>query len=187
MADVTDPKISQAYEDVRSDKSETNWLLLDYISDGSDKLQVTKTGTGGLAELREVLDDTKASYAYARVTYSNDKESTREKFILVVTIPVSSSDILVLTTSTRPAGVDWAEVQDHEKSKGTASTLHIWSCMSSYCDPRSQISVQSADVKTVLRVFSVEVPAQEKDDLKEDPIVIKLRKVCAIVLPAKYN
>jgi hypothetical protein len=63
-------------------------LLLDYESERSDKLQVTQTGTGGLVELREVLDDSKASYAYARVTYSNDKESTREKFILVVNIPV---------------------------------------------------------------------------------------------------
>lgn len=76
-----------AYLDVRSDKSETNWLLLDYESDRSDKLKVTQTGTGGLTELREVLDDSKASYAYARVTYSNDKESTREKFILVVGYP----------------------------------------------------------------------------------------------------
>lgn len=29
----------------------------------------------------------------------------------------------------------------------------------------------------MLRVYSVEVPAREKDDLKEEPIVIKLRKV----------
>lgn len=63
-------------------------MLLDYVSDRSDKLQVTKTGMGGLAELREVLDDSKASYAYVRVTYANDKESTREKFILVVRVPL---------------------------------------------------------------------------------------------------
>lgn len=43
---------------------------------------------------------------------------------------------------------------------------------------RLQISVHSADVKSVLRVFSIEVPAREKDDLKEEPIVVKLRKVC---------
>ena len=47
---------------------------------------VTKTGTGGLSELRDALDDSKASYGYARVTYSSDKESQREKFILVVWI-----------------------------------------------------------------------------------------------------
>ena len=38
--------------------------------------------------------------------------------------------------------------------------------------------MHAADIKTVLRVFSIEVPAREKDDLKEEPIVIKLRKVC---------
>lgn len=60
--------------DVRSDKTDTNWVLLDYESDRSDKLVVTATGSGGLAELKEVLDDSKASYAYVRVAYSNDKE-----------------------------------------------------------------------------------------------------------------
>lgn len=40
-----------------------------------------------------------------------------------------------------------------------------------------KISVHTADVKSVLRVYSIEVPAREKDDLKEDPIVVKLRKV----------
>jgi hypothetical protein len=54
--------------------------------DRSDKLVVTATGTGGLAELQEKLDPAKASYAYARVTYSNDKESQREKFILITWI-----------------------------------------------------------------------------------------------------
>ena len=73
-----------AYLDVRNDKSETTWLLLDYESDRSDKLKLSQTGAGGLEELTNVLDDGKAQFAYARVTYSNDKESKREKFILVV-------------------------------------------------------------------------------------------------------
>ena len=55
-------------------------------SDRSDKLSLTATGTGGLEELRDHLDESKASYAYVRVRYSNDKESQREKFILVVWI-----------------------------------------------------------------------------------------------------
>ena len=76
-----------AYLEVRDDKSDTNWLLLDYESDKSDKLKVSQVGTGGLTELREALDDSKASYAYVRVTYANDKESTRQKFILVVRYP----------------------------------------------------------------------------------------------------
>ncbi|PSR70594.1 hypothetical protein EW026_g1636 [Hermanssonia centrifuga] len=135
MADVSDSKIDEAYNDVRSDKTETNWLLLDYETDRSDVLQLTATGTGGLEELRDKLDESKASYAYVRVRYSNDKESQREKFILVVWIGPSCKVMR-----------------------------------------KAKISVHAADVKQVLRVFSIEVPAREKDDLKEEPIVVKLRK-----------
>jgi len=135
MADLSDPAINEAYLDVRSDKSDTNWLLLDYESDRSDKLRLTQTGSGGLSELKESLDDSKASYAYARVTYSSDKESTREKFILV-----------------------------------------IWIGPNCKVMRKAKISVHAADVKNVLRVYSIEVPAREKDDLNEDPIVVRLRK-----------
>ncbi|KIM46867.1 hypothetical protein M413DRAFT_440439 [Hebeloma cylindrosporum] len=135
MADLTDPSIGEAYLEVRNDKSETNWLLLDYESDRSDKLKLTQTGTGGLSELKEALDDSRASYGYVRVSYSNDKESTREKFILVVWIGPNCKVMR-----------------------------------------KAKISVHSADVKNVLRVFSIEVPAREKDDLNEDPIVVRLRK-----------
>ncbi|KIM70747.1 hypothetical protein SCLCIDRAFT_101035 [Scleroderma citrinum Foug A] len=135
MADVSDPKIQQAYLDVRSDKSDANWLLLDYESDRSDKLVVTRTGTGGVSELREALDDARASFAYARVTFANDKESQREKFVLVVWI-------------------------------GSGCKIMR----------KGKISVHTADVKGVLRVYAIEVAAREKDDLKEEPIVDRLRK-----------
>jgi len=135
MADLTEPSINEAYLEVRNDKSDTNWMLLDYESDRSDKLKLTQTGTGGLSELRETLDDSKASYAYARVSYSNDKESTREKFILLVWIGPNCKVMR-----------------------------------------KAKISVHSADVKSVLRVYSIEVAAREKDDLNEDPIVVRLRK-----------
>ncbi|EPT02305.1 hypothetical protein FOMPIDRAFT_1022924 [Fomitopsis schrenkii] len=135
MADVSDPKIDEAYLDVRSDKTDTNWLLADYESDRSDKLQLTSTGSGGLEELREHLDDSKASFAYVRVQYANDKESKREKFILVVWIGPGCKVMR-----------------------------------------RAKISVHAADVKQVLRVYSLEVPAREKDDLKEEPIIVRLRK-----------
>ena len=104
---------------MRNDESETNWLLLDYESDRSDKLKLAQTGTGGLSELKEVLDDSKASYAYVRISYSNDKESTREKFILVV------RRCLQIRTACPPAdahvfcsgviGVDWAKLQSNEE------------------------------------------------------------------------
>ncbi|KAF8190394.1 ADF-like domain-containing protein [Mycena galopus ATCC 62051] len=135
MADLADPAINDAYLDVRSDKSETNWLLLDYENDRSDKLVLTSTGSGGLAEVRELLDDGKASYAYVRVSYSNDKESTREKFALVTWIGESCKVMR-----------------------------------------KARISVHAADVKSVLRVYSIEVAARDKTDLDEDPIVKRFRK-----------
>jgi len=135
MADVSDPKINEAYEDVRSSKSDTNWVLIDYENDRSDKLVVTATGTGGLAELQEKVDSAKGSFAYVRVTYSNDKESQREKFILVTWIGPGCKVMR-----------------------------------------KAKISVHTADVKTVFRTYSIDVAAREKDDLKEDPIVVRLRK-----------
>jgi hypothetical protein len=124
-----------AYLDVRDVKSETSWLLLDYASDRSDKLVLTKTGSGGLEELRDELDDSKASFGYARVKFANDSQSQREKFILVVWI-------------------------------GPGCKIMR----------KAKVSVHAADVKQVLRVFSIEVAAREKDDLKEDPIIVRLRK-----------
>lgn len=42
--------------------------------------------------------------------------------------------------------------------------------------------MHAADVKSALKVYSLEIPAREKDDLKEEPIVIKLRKVSIVNL-----
>lgn len=42
--------------------------------------------------------------------------------------------------------------------------------------------MHTADVKKVLKAFSIEVPARDHDDLKEDPIVVKLRKVRAYLV-----
>jgi len=135
MADVSASEIAEAWSDVRNDKSETNWMLVDYESDKSDKLMLTKTGTGGLSELAEAVDDTKASYAYVRVAYANDKESKREKFVLVCWIG--------------------PEVKVMRKAK---------------------VSVHAADVKHVLRSYSMDVAAKDKDDLKDEVIVPRLRK-----------
>ncbi|EKD03988.1 hypothetical protein A1Q2_01662 [Trichosporon asahii var. asahii CBS 8904] len=70
MADVKDPKIAEA--DVQSDKS--------------DKLVLSETGTGDLAEFASKLDPTKASFGFVRVTYSNDDHSQRVKFAFVTWI-----------------------------------------------------------------------------------------------------
>merc|ERR1712093_67081 len=135
MADVSAPEIKDAYDAVRSDKDDKTWLLLDYAGDRSDKLVLTATGTGGLDELMGQLKEGNASFAYVRVKYANDVESTREKFILVTWI---GKDVRVLR--------------------------------------KAKLSVHAADVKRVISVFSLEVPANSLDDLAEEPIVVRLRK-----------
>ncbi len=86
MSGLNAPEVLAAYDAVRSDKDETNWLLLSYAGAVGDKLKLAGTGTGGLPELAAQLDDGQAQYGYARVEYANDTESKRVKFALVVWI-----------------------------------------------------------------------------------------------------
>ncbi|KKA29692.1 hypothetical protein TD95_001359 [Thielaviopsis punctulata] len=79
------PEISAAYDAVRSDKDATNWMLVADIP-GTKKIGLSKTGTGGLAELVSELDDGQVQYAYVRQEYANDSESTRVKFALIIWI-----------------------------------------------------------------------------------------------------
>ncbi|RDW71788.1 hypothetical protein BP5796_07822 [Coleophoma crateriformis] len=86
MSGANSPEILAAYDAVRSDKDETNWLIISYAAASGDALALTSTGTGGLPELAEKLDESQAQYAYVRVEYANDTESKRVKFALVIWI-----------------------------------------------------------------------------------------------------
>ncbi|TLD28666.1 hypothetical protein PspLS_04241 [Pyricularia sp. CBS 133598] len=79
-ANVDTPEIRAAYDAVRSDKDNTNWLLLT----PSGKEAELTTGSEGWDEFVSKLDDAKDQYGYARVEYANDSESTRTKFVLVI-------------------------------------------------------------------------------------------------------
>lgn len=81
---LSDPEIAQAYEDVRSDKSPTTWMVLKYASGTSDSLKLDKTGEGDIAEMTESLGDDEAAYAYVRMKVGNDEYSERTKFAFVV-------------------------------------------------------------------------------------------------------
>ena len=86
MSGINSPEILAAYDAVRSDKDETNWLLISYAKPMGDAMTLTATGSGGLSELAEKLDESQAQYAYARVEYANDSESKRVKFVFIVWI-----------------------------------------------------------------------------------------------------
>ncbi|KAI9902345.1 hypothetical protein N3K66_001697 [Trichothecium roseum] len=86
MSGLDSPDIAAAYDAVRSDKDETNWLLISYAGPTGNKLSLSRTGSGGIEELAGHLDDGEVQYGYVRVEYANDKESRRVKFALVVWI-----------------------------------------------------------------------------------------------------
>ncbi|KAH7162090.1 hypothetical protein B0J13DRAFT_1233 [Dactylonectria estremocensis] len=86
MSGLDAPEVAAAYEAVRDDKDDTNWLLISYAAAVGNKLTLTATGKGGISELATHLDDGQVQYGYVRVEYANDKESTRVKFVLAVWI-----------------------------------------------------------------------------------------------------
>lgn len=105
MSGVDAPEILAAYDAVRSDKDETNWLLISYASGVGDKLTLTGTGTGGLPELAARLDDGQAQYGYVRVEYANDTESKRVKFALVIWIGENTKVMRKARVSIEAGGV----------------------------------------------------------------------------------
>lgn len=56
-------EIVKAYDDIRSDKSELNFLVINYEDAKSDKLFLKASGSGGLDELKQHLDPNEAQYA----------------------------------------------------------------------------------------------------------------------------
>ncbi|OAQ61250.1 actin-binding, cofilin/tropomyosin type [Pochonia chlamydosporia 170] len=86
MSGLDAPEIAAAYNAVRDDKDDTNWMLISYAEASGSKLSLSKTGSGGIAELAASLDDAQVQYGFVRVEYANDAESTRVKFALVVWI-----------------------------------------------------------------------------------------------------
>ncbi|KAF2464163.1 actin depolymerizing protein [Lindgomyces ingoldianus] len=132
---LSDVDIAQAYEDVRSDKSETTWLVLKYASGTPDSLKLDKTGTGDIAEMCECLGDDEAAYGYVRVTLGNDEYSERTKFAFVV-----------------------------------------WAGPNTKIMRKAKMSFQSGQVKQVLRSYAVEIQTDDKKDLEQEVVVMKLRK-----------
>ncbi|KAH6855485.1 hypothetical protein B0I37DRAFT_57351 [Chaetomium sp. MPI-CAGE-AT-0009] len=135
MSGLDSPEILAAYDAVRSDKDETNWLLISDASAKGDKLALSKTGTGGLPELAANLDDGQVQYAYVRVEYANDAESKRVKFALVVWIGENTKVMR-----------------------------------------KARVSIEAGAVKKVLSHYSVQVDADDRRDLDESDIVVRLRK-----------
>jgi len=79
MVDVSDPALAQAYQEVRDDSNDTNWTVFGYEGNA---IKVQGKGSGDIEELKGVLSEEEAQFAYLRVT-SGDSESKRSKFVFI--------------------------------------------------------------------------------------------------------
>merc|ERR1711974_140783 len=102
MADVSDPAISQGYQDVRNDGSPTNWVLMGY--EGNNKIVSQGSGSGGLSELVGKLADDQVQYGFFSVI-TGDSESRRTKFVLLTWIGPNVGALKKARTSVHKASV----------------------------------------------------------------------------------
>lgn len=96
MSQVDKEGLRTAYEDVRSDDSETAWAVFKYNED--NMIAVSATGTEYDAMLETFGDDERA-FAYVRV-YTGDELSKRAKFALLTWIGTSVGALKRAKTST---------------------------------------------------------------------------------------
>ncbi|KAH3757440.1 actin binding protein [Pelomyxa schiedti] len=82
MADVSDPALVEAYKDVRSDATPTNWVLCGYPGPNSNKIVVVRKSEGPYEELLAELKEDQCLYAFARFI-TGDAESKRAKFVFI--------------------------------------------------------------------------------------------------------
>jgi len=81
MAQV-DAAIGEAYQDVRSDSSGTQWSVFGYDKKEKNKIVLQAKGAGDFNCFTENFKDDEAQYGFAWVVLG-DEESKRAKFIFV--------------------------------------------------------------------------------------------------------
>jgi len=116
--DLSDPKIAEAYENVRDDSSDYDWLLLGY---GTSKkaLQLYGSGTGGLTEFASKLGNSEVLYGYVRVKYG---DSARAKFVMVTYVPEGLSGLSKAKANMHKPSVDQFLKYHHVQVNATTTS-----------------------------------------------------------------
>lgn len=84
--DISSPDITEAYNDVRDDRTETNWMAITWAEGSKDKVWcLAGKGTDGIEGFKAILSDTFIGYGYLRVN-TGDELSVRPKFVLVKSV-----------------------------------------------------------------------------------------------------
>eukprot|EP01134_Creolimax_fragrantissima_P000946 CFRG0946T1 len=123
--------IATAYEDVRNDGTESEWMFLAY--DDANMVFLESTGTG-YDELLTKFNDDNRGYAFVRVE-TGDELSKRAKFALITWIGDNVSAL-----------------------------------------KKAKVSIQKAEVKSVVKSFAAEILANDKGDASFKVVEDVLRK-----------
>ncbi|UJR31106.1 hypothetical protein I4U23_018614 [Adineta vaga] len=79
--DLSNADIQQAWQDVRNDAADTNWILLTYADNGD--VVLSGKGTGGLTEMKAQMNNNQVYFGVARVRAVDDHGSKRAKFVFI--------------------------------------------------------------------------------------------------------
>jgi len=79
MANVSDPAIANAYQEISGLRNPTNWIVLGYKNNNT--IQVVGKGSGGISEATRLLNDDAVNYGMFRITFTADDETERTKFV----------------------------------------------------------------------------------------------------------
>jgi len=101
---LNDSAIAQAWADIRSDDSATNWLLVGYDENQKDTLKLVGSGSGGMNELKTQLDSNQVLYGIFRVI-GVDQDSRRTKYVFVTFIGSGLSPLKRARTSTHKSAL----------------------------------------------------------------------------------
>jgi len=102
MADVSDSRLAEAYQDVRNDSTPTNWFVGGY--DGPAKIVFQAKGSDGFSGFADALKDNECQYGFVRFT-TGDEESKRAKFVFISWAGPSSKALARAKMSVHKANV----------------------------------------------------------------------------------
>ncbi|CAF1086247.1 unnamed protein product [Rotaria sordida] len=81
IIDLSNKDTQQAWEDVRNDATDTNWILLTYDDNG--EVILCGKGSSGLNEMKKKLRDNQIYVGVIRVRAVDDFGSQRAKFVYI--------------------------------------------------------------------------------------------------------
>jgi len=73
-ADLSDPAIKTAFDEIKRPNSSINWILLGYVPKSDIKIQVVSQGNGGFIELKDDFNDGKVLFSLIAFDINNTRK-----------------------------------------------------------------------------------------------------------------